>query len=129
MLAIQTSFSGLSVDDLGKAKTFYAGTLGLTLQDETMGLHIGLPGGGTLFIYQKADHQPATFTVLNFVVEDIDKAVDELTRQGVTFEHYDNLPMQQDQKGILRGRSSNQGPDIAWCKDPAGNVLAILQDS
>lgn len=128
MVKFQAAFSGLSVDDLNKAKEFYTQTLGLMLNNETMGLQFQLPGGGTLFIYPKADHQPATYTVLNFVVENIDEAVDELTRSGVQFERYDNLPDTQDQKGIARGRSANQGPDIAWFKDPAGNILAVLHN-
>jgi catechol 2,3-dioxygenase-like lactoylglutathione lyase family enzyme len=129
MLTAKTSFTGLSVDSLEAAKNFYTQVLGLTLSDEHMGLRLQLPGGGTLFIYEKNDHQPATFTVLNFIVEDIDQAVDELVGQGITFEHYPNLPAPQDEKGILRGRSSNQGPDIAWYKDPAGNILAVMQES
>ena len=79
-----------------------------------------------MFVYDKPGHQPATFTVLNFAVDDIDAAVDELTKQDVAFERYDN--MHQDEKGIARGRSQNMGPDIAWFKDPAGNILAVLQD-
>jgi predicted enzyme related to lactoylglutathione lyase len=84
-----------------------------------------LPGGGTVFVYPKDDHQPATFTILNFEVEDIDEAVDELTNRGVQFERYADLPV--DEKGILRGISQNRGPDIAWFKDPAGNILAVLK--
>jgi catechol 2,3-dioxygenase-like lactoylglutathione lyase family enzyme len=128
MFQARAAFSGISVNDLGKAKQFYVETLGLTLDDETMGLNLRLPGGGTLFIYDKADHVPATFTVLNFVVDDIDAAVDELTSQGVTFERYDGMPAPPDEKGILRGLAAGQGPDIAWFKDPAGNVLSVLQD-
>lgn len=127
MLQVQAAFSGFSVDDLSKAKEFYTQILGLKLNDETMGLNLGLPGGGAVFIYPKDDHQPATFTILNFVVENIDKAVDELTSQGVEFEHYDNGP-KTDEKGIARGRAVNMGPDIAWFKDPAGNILSVLQD-
>ena len=122
------AFSGFSVDDSGRAKDFYTQTLGLTLEDETMGLRFQLPGGGTVFIYEKQDHTPASFTILNFVVEDIDQAVDELTKHGVQFERYDTMPAAQDDKGILRGRSVQQGPDIAWFKDPAGNILSVLQD-
>lgn len=128
MLKVQAAFSGLSVDDLTKARQFYTKVLGLAPGDEAMGLQLKLPGGGLLFIYPKSDHQPATFTVLNLVVKDIDEAIDELTKSGVTFERYDNMPGKQDAKGILRGRSSGQGPDIAWFKDPAGNILAILQE-
>jgi catechol 2,3-dioxygenase-like lactoylglutathione lyase family enzyme len=128
MLKSQASFSGVSVDDLSKAEHFYTQVLGLELSDATMGLQLKLPGGGSLFMYEKADHEPASFTILNFVVMDIDEAVDELTALGVTFERYDSMPGAQDEKGILRGRSVNQGPDIAWFKDPAGNILSVLQD-
>jgi catechol 2,3-dioxygenase-like lactoylglutathione lyase family enzyme len=127
MLQAKTAFSGFSVDDMAKAKAFYTGTLGLTLQDESMGLSLQLPGGGNLFIYEKPEHVPASFTVLNFVVENIDEAVDALVGQSVSFEHYEN--MHQDEKGVARGRQINQGPDIAWFKDPAGNILAVLQNS
>jgi catechol 2,3-dioxygenase-like lactoylglutathione lyase family enzyme len=128
MLKAQAAFSGFSVNDLDKAKQFYTQVLGLAVDNETMGLQLKLPGGGGLFIYPKEDHQPATFTVLNFVVEDIDEAVDELVRLGVSFEHYDNMPAKPDEKGIMRGLSADQGPDIAWFKDPAGNILSVLQD-
>ncbi|HSX32773.1 MAG TPA: VOC family protein [Candidatus Saccharimonadales bacterium] len=128
MLSTLASFSSFSVDDMAKAKAFYTQTLGLKLADETMGLNFELPGGGKLFVYQKDDHQPASFTVLNFVVADIDAAIGELQKSGVSMEHYDNLPGKQDDKGVLRGLAAHQGPDIAWCKDPAGNVLAIIQD-
>lgn len=127
MFTATAAFSGISVDDLPKAKQFYTHVLGLTVQREEMGLQLALPGGGSLFIYPKEQHQPATFTVLNFIVEDIEQAVDELTQTGVTFERYDDMPGEQDKKGILHGRNSNQGPDIAWFKDPAGNILAVLQ--
>jgi len=128
MFKAQAAFSGMSVNDLDRAKQFYTETLGLELDDETMGLQFKLPNGGGLFLYPKADHQPATFTVLNFVVDDIDAAVDELTRSGVMFERYDDMPSGQDEKGIARGLSAHQGPHIAWFKDPAGNILAVLQD-
>jgi predicted enzyme related to lactoylglutathione lyase len=88
-----------------------------------------LPGGGELFIYDKGlAHEPATFTVLNFVVEDIDAAVDALTKRGVQFEQYDNPQLKTDEKGIARGRATDNGPDIAWFQDPAGNILAVLQN-
>lgn len=128
MLRAQAAFSGISVDDLGKAKQFYMDVLGLQLEAETMGLQFKLPNGGAVFIYPKPNHQPASFTVLNFVVEDIDEAVDELARLGVNFERYDNMPAPQDEKGIARGLHAQQGPDIAWFKDPAGNILSVLQD-
>jgi catechol 2,3-dioxygenase-like lactoylglutathione lyase family enzyme len=128
MLKAKTAFSGLSVKDLAEAKKFYVDVLGLIVDDETMGLQLRLPGGGGLFIYPKDDHAPATFTVLNFVVDDIDSVVDELLAQGVKFERYDNMPGGQDDKGIARGLSAKQGPDIAWFKDPAGNIISVLQD-
>lgn len=122
----KAAFSGFSVDDLQKAKEFYTKVLGLELISEDMGLTFVLPGGGHHFVYTKPDHKPANYTVLNFAVDDIDAAVDELTKRGVGFEHYDNMPMEQDDKGIARGLAANMGPDIAWFKDPAGNVLAVL---
>lgn len=121
------AFSGFSVDDLAKAKEFYTQTLGLKLDDETMGLTFVLPGGGKIFIYPKEDHQPATFTILNFVVEDIDVAVDTLAARGMHFEQYGGM-MQTDEKGVARGKASGNGPDIAWFKDPAGNILSVLQN-
>lgn len=129
MFSAKAAFSGFSVNNLDEAKQFYAKVLGLKLVDESMGLNLELPGGGSVFIYPKSDHVPATFTVLNFVVDDIDVAVDALGAGGVSFERYDNMPGQQDEKGILRGLAANQGPDIAWFKDPAGNILSVLQDS
>jgi catechol 2,3-dioxygenase-like lactoylglutathione lyase family enzyme len=130
MFKPQAAFSGFSVNDLAKAKEFYQGTLGVQVEEEGegMGIRIHLPGGGTVFVYDKPDHQPASFTILNFVVDDIDGAVDELTSRGVQFEHYDN-GAKTDDKGIARGRSQNMGPDIAWFKDPAGNFLSVLQES
>lgn len=123
------SFGGISVDDLAKAKRFYGQTLGLKLIDDTMGLMYELPGHSQLFIYEKPDHQPASFTVLNLVVEDIDQAVTQLTAKGVVFEHYElGKGAEQDDKAILRGRAAHMGPDIAWFRDPAGNVLSVLQD-
>lgn len=128
MFKAQAAFSGFSVNDIAKAKQFYTQILGLTVKDETMGLQLVLPNGGELFVYQKDNHQPATFTTLNFVVDNIDTAVDELTKLGVVFERYDTMGAPQDAKGILRGLSAHQGPDIAWFKDPAGNILSVLQD-
>ena len=119
-------FSGFSVDDLSKAQAFYGETLGLTVTDEGAGLRLHLPGGGGVFIYPKDNHEPATFTILNFEVDDIDAAVDDLKSRGVQFEHYDSDFMATDEKGIARGLAANQGPDIAWFKDPAGNFLSVL---
>ena len=126
MFQAKAAFSGFSVNDLAKAKAFYAETLGLKVDDEGVGMRLHLPGGGTVFAYPKDDHQPATFTILNFVVDNIDEAVDELTNWGVQFEHYEEGP-KADEKGILRGRALQMGPDIAWFRDPAGNTLAVLQ--
>jgi catechol 2,3-dioxygenase-like lactoylglutathione lyase family enzyme len=127
MFSPKAAFSGFTVNDLAKAKEFYTKTLGLKLADESMGLQLDLPGGGSAFVYEKADHEPAKYTMLNFVVDDIDAAVEELGKQGITFERYPDMPMQQDEKGIARGLAANMGPDIAWFTDPAGNILAVLQ--
>lgn len=128
MISPLTSFSGFSVDNIDKAKEFYTNTLGLKLSGEEMGLQFDLPGGGKLFIYQKDNHQPATYTALNFVIENIDGVVEELGSKGITFERYEGMPFTQDEKGIARGLAAGQGPDIAWFKDPAGNILSVLQE-
>ena len=114
------AFSTFSADDIPRAKQFYGETLGLNVEDQMDGLAVHLAGGGEVFIYPKDDHAPATFTVLNFAVDDIDDAVDKLSSAGVTFERYEG--MEQDEKGINRG----EGPAIAWFKDPAGNILSVL---
>jgi len=122
-------FSGFSVDDIPAAKAFYGETLGLRISDGDMGnLDLELPAGGHVFIYPKEDHTPATFTILNLVVDDIDAAVDELNAKGVATAIYDDPQLPTDEKGVLRGRSVDQGPDIAWFRDPAGNVLSVLQN-
>jgi catechol 2,3-dioxygenase-like lactoylglutathione lyase family enzyme len=121
------AFSGFSVNDIATAKKFYGETLGLDVEEDPMGLALNIAGGSSIYVYQKDNHEPASFTILNFPVDDIDKAIDELTSKGIQFEHYDNLGFKQDEKGVARGLSANMGPDIAWFKDPAGNVLAILQ--
>ncbi len=126
MFKAKAAFSGFSINDQEKAQEFYTKTLGLEVDDQGMGLKLNLPGGTVVFVYQKDDHQPATFTILNFEVDNIDDAVAELTNRGVSFERYDGMP--QDEKGIMRGRSQKMGPDIAWFKDPAGNILSVLQD-
>lgn len=123
------AFSGFSVKDLPAAKKFYQDVLGLTVKEEKgMGLQLQLPQGGQVFVYDKPNHVPATYTILNFVVDNIDEAVDALTKKGVTFEQYNTPEMPQDEKGILRGLTANMGPDIAWFTDPSGNILAILQE-
>lgn len=127
MLTTTSAFSGFSVNDLATTRAFYSNVLGLKVDDDNgMGLKINLPGGGAVFVYQKDDHQPATFTILNFQVKNIDEAVDELTQSGVIFEHYEGA-IKTDEKGVARGRSAGMGPDIAWFKDPAGNILSVLQ--
>lgn len=120
------AFSGFSVDDIQKAKTFYGQTLGLNVHEQQgpmAMLTLSLATGGTVLIYPKDDHTPASFTILNFPVEDIEQAVDELTARGVTFEHYEG-DMETDEKGIMHGG----GPLIAWFKDPTGNVLSVLEE-
>jgi len=124
---IKDIFSGFSVTNLDKAQEFYAATLALEVKRDQMGIQISLPSGGEVFIYEKADHTPATFTVLNIVVESIDVAIDDLTAKGISFEKYQDLPAPQDNKGVLRGKAANMGPDIAWFTDPSGNILALLE--
>jgi catechol 2,3-dioxygenase-like lactoylglutathione lyase family enzyme len=118
------AFSGFSSNDIPRAKQFYAETLGLNVSEEMDGLGLHFAGGGEVFIYPKEDHEPATFTVLNFPVEDVDEAVDRLTAAGVTFERYEGF--EQDEKGIVHG-GEGQGPTIAWFKDPAGNILSVIE--
>ena len=117
------AFSGFAVDDVPSAKDFYSQTLGLRVSEEYGMLKLHILGGVEILIYPKSDHTPASFTILNFPVSDIESAVDELARRGVRFERYDGLGPPDD-KGIYRG----QGPDIAWFKDPAGNILSVLQE-
>jgi catechol 2,3-dioxygenase-like lactoylglutathione lyase family enzyme len=123
MLKDANAFSGFSVDDLERAKQFYGETLGLSVSENPAGLELHLGGGARVFIYPKPNHEPATFTILNFPVASIHEAVDDLTAVGVTFERYDGL--EQDEKGIARGGG---GPNIAWFKDPAGNILSVLEE-
>ncbi len=123
------AFSSFSVDSIEAAKKFYSEILGCTLEDQMSGAQLQLPGGSVVWLYEKPNHQPATFTVLNFVVKDIDEAVEELTNKGIVFERYPELPeMHQDEKGIARGKEHNMGPDIAWFKDPSGNILSVMQE-
>jgi catechol 2,3-dioxygenase-like lactoylglutathione lyase family enzyme len=126
MLVDSKAFSGFAVDDLRKAREFYGDTLGLrtTVIDEENGLMtLHLAGGRDTLVYQRPGATPASYTILNFPVDDIDQVVDELTARGVRFERYDDF--EQDEKGISRGGG---GPFIAWFKDPAGNVLSVLQE-
>jgi catechol 2,3-dioxygenase-like lactoylglutathione lyase family enzyme len=123
MLKDAQAFSSFSVDDLARAKEFYANVLGLDTGESPMGLELRLGGGARMFLYPKPNHEPATFTVLNFRVDDVEKTVDELARRGVRFEHYDLPGLKTDERGIARGN----GPTIAWFKDPAGNILSVVQ--
>jgi catechol 2,3-dioxygenase-like lactoylglutathione lyase family enzyme len=118
------AFSSFSVDDLEKAKQFYGRTLGLGVSESNEGLTLHLSGGNEVFVYPKSDHTPATFTILNFLVDNIDQSVDHLTEQGVHFEIYNEGELKTDKKGICRGK-----PEIAWFKDPAGNFLSVLKDT
>jgi catechol 2,3-dioxygenase-like lactoylglutathione lyase family enzyme len=116
------AFSGFAVNDLGAAKRFYRDTLGLRVSEEHGLLTLHIAGGRDILVYSKADHAPASFTILNFPVDDIDGAVDELSQRGVRFERYDGF--EHDERGIERGPG---GPPIAWFTDPAGNILSVLQ--
>jgi predicted enzyme related to lactoylglutathione lyase len=121
------AFSGFAVKDLDAAKRFYGETLGQDVRDGPMGvMEVHLAGGATVMVYPKDDHEPATYTILNFPVDDIDAAVDKLTSAGVTMEQYGQAEMPQDAKGIARDPN---GPAIAWFKDPSGNILAVLKTS
>lgn len=124
MLGETQAFSGFSVDDMAAAKKFYSETLGLHVTDEEMGvIRLHLAGGAEILVYPKPNHEPATYTILNFVVDDIDQTVEALHSRGVEFVKYDGFP--QDDNGVMRGN----GPDIAWFTDPAGNVISVLKDS
>jgi catechol 2,3-dioxygenase-like lactoylglutathione lyase family enzyme len=118
------AFSGFSVDNLQKAKEFYGQTLGLEVSEVNGLLELHLAGGARVLIYPKPNHTPATFTILNFPVANVEQAVDELTSRGVRFEHYDEDDLKTDEKGIFRGG----GPLIAWFRDPAGNILSVLEE-
>jgi len=123
MLKNNRTFSSFSADDIPAAKQFYDDTLGLEVEEQMGGLALHLGGGGEVFIYPKDDHVPATHTVLNFLVEDIDATVDRLTEAGIAFEQYEG-ELATDEKGIARAPEG--GPTIAWFKDPAGNTLAVV---
>ncbi len=124
MFTAKNAFSSFSVDDLAKAKEFYGETLGLAVEENAMGvLDLQLASGSRAMIYPKDNHEPASFTVLNFVVQDVEQAVDELNRLGVKTKIYDDPELPTDSKGIMVG----EGPRIAWFKDPAGNVLSVIQ--
>jgi len=121
MLTESKAFSGFAVDNVGAAKAFYGGTLGLQVTEQSGRLRLHLAGGTEIVVYPKPGHVPATFTILNFPVDKIEDAVDELTGRGVHFERYEGIDA--DERGISRGQ-----PLIAWFKDPAGNILSVLQE-
>ncbi|MET4781383.1 VOC family protein [Glaciihabitans sp. UYNi722] len=122
MFTADHAFSGFSINDLEAAKKFYGETLGLTVSENSMGfLELRLGSGATVLAYVKDSHEPASFTIMNFPVDDVEAAVDDLNSRGVVTRIYDDMP--GDEKGIMRGN----GPDIAWFKDPAGNVLSVLK--
>ena len=125
MLKANAVFGSFSVDNLKKASQFYSETLGLKVDENEMGLNINLPHGGMVFVYQKDDHRPASYTTLNFDVDDVDEAVEHLKSHGVKFEFYGGMT---DKNGIARGITNGYGPDIAWFKDPAGNILSVLHN-
>ena len=125
MLTASKAFSGFSVHDIPKAKEFYGRTLGLKVSEAHGMLRLHLAGGGTVIVYPKPNHTPATFTILNFPVASVDAAVTELTKRGVRFEVYNEPNLKTDSRGIFRGG----GPVIAWFKDPAGNILSILEEA
>lgn len=116
------AFTSFSVDDLQKAKKFYNQTLGVEVSETKEGLELHIAGGTNVFVYPKPNHTPASFTILNFPVNNIEEAVDKLSERGVRFEQYEG-ELKTDAKGIFRG----EGPKIAWFKDSAGNILSVLE--
>ena len=124
MLKDSKAFSGFSVDDIQKAKEFYGQTLGLKVSESHGLLTLHFAGGNNVLIYPKPNHAPATFTILNFPVGNVDKAVDELAKRGVRFEIHNTPDIKTDEKGIMR----RKGPTIAWFKDPAGNIFSVLDE-
>ncbi len=127
MFSPTTALSTFSAKDLNAIKRFYSEVLDLEVSDSPAGLEIQLPGGAKVIVYQSDKNEPATYTMLNFFVDDIDEAVDALVERGVTFERYEDLGFPQDEKGIARGLAAHNGPDGAWFKDPQGNTIEVLQ--
>ncbi len=127
-ITFKKAFSTFSSNDIEKAKEFYAEKLGLNVTEEEEGLRLDFEGGQQVFIYPKDDHKAAAFTVLNLTVTDIAAAVDDLKGRGLKFESYDE-PMKTDEKGIYWGKKQNQGPNIAWFRDPAGNILSVIEEN
>jgi len=128
MFGSVAAFSGFSSNAIEESKRFYGEILGLRYEEAMGGLRLLLGGGGSVFVYPKENHEPATFTVLNFPVDDVDAAVDALNAQGVVTKIYSDEEFPSDPKGIVRG-GPDRGPDIAWFRDPAGNVLSVLAGS
>ena len=127
MLKDSKAFSSFSVNNLADAKAFYTDVLGLEVTNNPMGiLEIHVSGSSNIMLYPKPNHEAATFTVLNFLAPNIDNAVDALIVKGIVFEQYDSEYMKTDEKGIARG--DGRGPNIAWFKDPAGNILSVIED-
>jgi catechol 2,3-dioxygenase-like lactoylglutathione lyase family enzyme len=124
MFANTKAFSGFSVDDVSRARQFYGETLGIEVSEDNGILTLRIAGDRETIVYPKADHEPATFTILNFPVDDVEAAVDALTGRGVRFEHYEGTDVETDAKGVFR----KGGPLIAWFKDPAGNVLSVIEN-
>jgi catechol 2,3-dioxygenase-like lactoylglutathione lyase family enzyme len=121
MLDPTSAYSGFSVDDIAAAERFYRKTLGMEVTESNGMLHLGIGSGKEVLVYPKPNHEPATFTILNFPVDDLEATVDRLTAAGIRFEQYDAPDLRTDAKGIMRGF----GPDIAWFRDPAGNILSV----
>jgi catechol 2,3-dioxygenase-like lactoylglutathione lyase family enzyme len=128
MLKNSKTFSSFSTDDVQKAKEFYGQILGLEATDSMGGINLHLSGGNQVFIYPKSNHVPATFTALNFIVDNVEQTVDELTAKGVKFEIYNDGDLKTNEKGIAAG-SPGEGPTMAWFKDPAGNFLSVMQEN
>jgi catechol 2,3-dioxygenase-like lactoylglutathione lyase family enzyme len=122
MINPDDAYSGFATDDIEAARRFYGEVLGMEVGEENGMLSLSIGAGKQILVYPKPDHEPATYTILNFPVDDVEQAVDELARAGVQFEHYDDPDLTTDAKGIMRGN----GPDIAWFRDPAGNILSVL---
>jgi catechol 2,3-dioxygenase-like lactoylglutathione lyase family enzyme len=128
MLDAEQAFSGFGVTDLAEAQDFYGGKLGFDLEPFGSGLRLKVGGGTGVFLYPRPDHEPASFTILNFGVVDIDDAAEQLSAAGIHFERYTSVDPPTDEKGISHGKDAGTGPNIAWFKDPSGNLLSLLED-
>ena len=123
----QAAFSGYSTNQVSTSRQFYEDTLGIVTKENMGGFNFSV-AGQQVFVYEKTNHEPAKYTVLNFVVNDINAAIDMLASKGVQFERYDDMPAPQDDRGVLRGKDAGMGPNIAWFKDPGGNILALVEE-